>query len=312
MNIIMSLISICVISLLLVALPLIGDRKFYKLEGPPQIYYSMQTKEFKYALIVSLSISIPLLVELGIRIILMQKSWKIFLATIAPNTLTLLLLTIPDLITLFYLTESLNIYIFGFFFVGRIILLICVMLIFVYSSGGKIWSSRGILFVSLTACAARVIGFYRDFVIGQTQYYMMEYFSLALNILALVTYLFMLCKWFHYIYYETKTHPLTTNQYLCNIYTIAALICWVGLTVNQFLFKNATYWLQWDVNALTTHTLIFTVFYIFIIVFEGRVMQREMLQTKASSIYYLISLTFNFHIVGGTRDQVYVHPLHFS
>ena len=288
MNIIMSLISICVISLLLVALPLIGDRKFYKLEGPPQIYYSMQTKEFKYALIVSLSISIPLLVELGIRIILMQKSWKIFLATIAPNTLTLLLLTIPDLITLFYLTESLNIYIFGFFFVGRIILLICVMLIFVYSSGGKIWSSRGILFVSLTACAARVIGFYRDFVIGQTQYYMMEYFSLALNILALVTYLFMLCKWFHYIYYETKTHPLTTNQYLCNIYTIAALICWVGLTVNQFLFKNATYWLQWDVNALTTHTLIFTVFYIFIIVFEGRVMQREMLQTKVYSFHNLL------------------------
>ena len=288
MNIIMSLISICVISLLLVALPLIGDRKFYKLEGPPQIYYSMQTKEFKYALIVSLSISIPLLVELGIRIILMQKSWKIFLATIAPNTLTLLLLTIPDLITLFYLTESLNIYIFGFIFVGRIILLICVMLIFVYSSGGKIWSSRGILFVSLTACAARVIGFYRDFVIGQTQYYMMEYFSLALNILALVTYLFMLCKWFHYIYYETKTHPLTTNQYLCNIYTIAALICWVGLTVNQFLFKNATYWLQWDVNALTTHTLIFTVFYIFIIVFEGRVMQREMLQTKVYSFHNLL------------------------
>ena len=288
MKVLIWLIFICAISLFLIALPLISDWKFSMLESPPQIYYSLQSKEVHYALIVSLSLAIPLLVELWIRIILIQKSWKLFLLAVAPNTLTFFLLTIPDLIILFYLTESLDLYLFGLVVMARAILLICVLLIFIYSSGGKIWSSRGILFVSLTASAARVIAFYRDYVIDQTQYYVMEYFSLVLNILALITFLFMLCKWFRYIYHETKTHPLATNQYLCNIYTIAGLICWVGLTVNQFAFKNGSHWLQWDVNALTTHTLIFTVFYILIIVFEGRVMQREMLQTKVCFFHFLL------------------------
>ena len=303
------------ISLFAIIIPTIKDNKLHSLDASSlPIYYSLQSTEFKYALIISLSISIPLLLELCIRIFLMKKSLQLLISTVVPNAVTLLLLTVPDLIMLFYLTVSANISIFGLLMIGRLLLLQCVMLIMIRSSGGPIWTSRGIILTSSTSCVARILGFYRQyFSVADTGYYTMDLTALLLNIITLICFIYLSVRWFYHIYQETKTKLLTTNQYLCNTYTAAGLICIVGLTVNQQANKNAIDWLQWDANALTIHILMFTVFYIFIIVFEGRAMQREMIQTKVRLTYLVQCNAYNYEFAtGGTRNEIYVYPLLFA
>ena len=196
---------------------------------------------------------------------------------------------------LLYLTESVNISVFGFLMIGRLLLLQCVMLSFMRASGGPVWRSSALILTSATSCTARILAFYRQSIhdVFVRQYLIdlvilvlnIVLTALLLNIITLICFIYLSIRWFYHIYQETKTELLTTNQYLCNTYTAAGLICIVCLTVNQQANKSAIDWLQWDANALTIHILMFTVFYIFIIVFEGRAMQREMIQTKVRLTY---------------------------
>ena len=289
MNTVFTLISICLISVFIIVFPITAKRlAFTEADKDSVIYHSLRSTEFKYALIISLSVSIPLIFELFIRVVLMKKSLQLFLLTIAPSTITLLLLSIPDLVYLFYVNESGDMYVFVMVMYSRLIIMLCTIAVFLSSAGGKVWSSRGLIFVALSTCTNRILSFYRFYISGNAQFFVAEIFPIALNILTIIVFLYMSYKWFHHVYQETKTKPLTTDQYMCSVYVFSTLVCWVGLTINQFIFKNGTDWLQWDANALTTHISFFTVFYVLIIVFEGRVMQREMVQTKASSFHCLL------------------------
>ena len=292
MKIFLILISMCLISLLAIVLPFSAQIDFSENNDKPHIYYSLQSTEFKYSLIVSLSLSIPLLIELFVWVLLMRKSIQIFLQTIAPNTITILLLAVPDLIFLFFVHKSGDIYLFSVVMYARLLLMLCAVFIFISSTGGKIWSHRIILFMSALSSVARVLSFYRIYFPGNYRYYVTELLPIILNLITLITFLYMACRWFHFIYYETKTKPLTTDQYMCSVYTLACAICWLGIKINLVANRNSIDWVYWDVSALTTHTLLFTVFYIFIFVFEGRAMQREMLLTKVSSMH-----CFNVHLI---------------
>ena len=280
----LSVLFICLGSLFAIVLPFIAKLSLFETDDTPPIYHSLQSLDFKYSLIVGLSLSIPLLFELFMRLLLMRKSFRIFVQTIAPNTITILLLAIPDLIFLFYcVRKSADINVFGVAMYARLVLTLCSVLIFINGTGGKIWSSRVILFISVLSSVGRVFGFYRYYFSLNIRYYMAELLPLVLNLITLITFICMTIRWFYHIYQETKTKPLTTDQYMCSVYTFACAMSWLGITVNLLVNKDAVDWTQWDVNALTTHTLLSTMFYIFIIVFEGRAMQREMMQTKASA-----------------------------
>ena len=275
-----------IVSLFLLIIPVIGNYQLvdYSNENPSPIFYSLRSNEFRYALIVSLSISIPLVFELFIRAVFMKKSLHLLYMVIAPNSITLLLLAVPDLIILFYVVEYADIYVLNYVLKARLVLILWISFVQIHSYGGNQWSYYGTLITVIFENIARVLGFFKDFYVGPMQSYMMVLLPMVFNILALITTLFMSFRWFYYVYQETKSKPLTKEQYLCNIYTVAGLICWIGLTVNYFAYPNASNWIEWDPNALTSHTLIFTVFYIFIIIYENKATQRELVRTKASSI----------------------------
>ena len=163
--------------------------------------------------------------------------------------------------------------------------MICAVFAILSTTGGKIWSCRINIFMSVLASVAQVLSFYRYNLPRDYRLYVSDLLPLILNLITLISFLYMACRWFHFIYYETKTKPLTTDQYMCSVYTLACAFCLFGFITNLIVNKNVFDWADWDVSALTTHTLLFTAFYIFIIVFEGRAMQREMLLTDVSSMH---------------------------
>ena len=113
MNTIFSLILMCLISVCIIVFPIVTNQlPFSEADKDSVIYYSLRSTEFKYALIVSLSVSIPLLFELLIRLVVMRKSFQLIMLTIAPSTITLLLLAIPDLVYLFYVNETGDMHVF--------------------------------------------------------------------------------------------------------------------------------------------------------------------------------------------------------
>ena len=307
---------IALISIFLLMIPLFGNYKIsdYSEENPSPIFFSLKSNEFKYSLIVSLSISIPLVIELFIRALFVKKSLHLLYLVMAPNSITLLLLAVPDLIILFYVLEFSDLYVLNYVLKMRLILLLWASFAQIHLYGGNRWSYYGTLMSVTFANISRVLVFYTDFKAGFMQSYIMVFIASVFNILALITFLMMAYRWFNYVYQETRTKPLTKDQYLCNIYTTASLICWVGLTIIYFSCPTATNWLEYDPIALTCHTLIFTVFYIFIIIFENKAMQRELVRTKASLIQ---NDRFHTHwncivCVGGTRGEIYFYPLHLS
>ena len=280
------------ITMFLLIIPFIGNYKIvdYSEINPAPIFYSVKSSEFKYALIVSLSISIPLVIELFIRAVFMKKSLQLLYMLLAPNFMTLLLLAVPDLIILFYAVEFSDLYVLNYVLKARLVLILWVTFAQIHSYGGNHWSYGGTLATVIFENVARVLGYYKDFYANPMQAYIMVSIGVTFNTLALITFLIMACHWFHHVYEETKTKPLTKDQYLCNIYTVAGLICWIEISINYFAYPRASNWLLWDPNALTSNTLIFTVFYIVIIIFENKVIQRELVRTTVSFILYPLDM----------------------
>ena len=83
-----------------------------------------------------------------------------------------------------------------------------------------------------------------------------------------------------YLLNTTKSVAMSTNHYLCNIYVTAYLLICFGMAMILYTSPNTLDLMKWNANELTLHTLMYTVFYIIVIVFEGRLLQREMLQAK--------------------------------
>ena len=90
----------------------------------------------------------------------------------------------------------------------------------------------------------------------------------------------MCMKWYHYLYGKIKIGIITTDECMCNIYVTAYFLTCFGICMILYTSPNTLDLMKWNANELTLHTLMYTVFYIIVIVFESRVLQREMLQAK--------------------------------
>ena len=244
-------------------------------ESPP-VLEALQSSEFQMSLVVSLSVSAPMFFELLLRMVLYGK-----LGYVLPNLLTLATLALPDLLILSYVRASSDLISLNLIMQTRFILFSWLAFAFIKKYGGKKWSSKGLLALFILICAGRIFGVYKGYV-NHRLYDVLNILGIICDSTVCLFFPIMSFNWYYYLLNTTKSVAMSTNQYMCNIYVTAYFLTCFGVCMILYTSPNTLDLMKWNANELTLHTLMYTVFYIIVIVFEGRVLQREMLQAKVS------------------------------
>ena len=270
-------------TLLVILLPDVMLWKMVRLEHEesPPVLMALQSLEFLMTLVASLSVSTPMFFELLFRVISKAK-----LDYVLPNVLSLTALALPDLIILCYVRSSSDLTILNIVLQCRPLLFAWLVFTIIKMYGGHQWSHAGLLFIFTFFCIGRILSIYKEYA-DNGLYNLINILGIISDFITMSIYIYMCLKWFHFIYQHTKRAPITTNQYICNIYVTANLLTCLGLFINLYA-SSSTDWFNWTTNELSIHTLMYTIFYIIVIVFEGRVLQREMLQAKVSRVIYFL------------------------
>ena len=250
----------------------------YAIADPPPVSVAIQSDEFRLSLVVSLSVSAPVLFELVLRTLFYVK-----LDAVVPNFLTFTSLAVPDLIILCYIRDSMDLISLNFLLKARFILLSWLAFTYIKKYGGNRWPSKSLLTLFIFLCGGRVIGFYKGYVTNHV-YDILNILGIIFDLVAFLILLFMSVKWYNFIFRKTKLTTISNNYYMCNIYVTAYLLTCFGLFMNLYASPNSLDFYHWNTNELTIHTLMYTIFYIIVIVFEGRFLHKEILQTK---VYFM-------------------------
>ena len=278
----------CVLSLIVTSIPMTCRWELVVLEERvlPPIATSIRSFEFIISLVASLSLSVPILIELIVRFISTSNVSAVKL-TIVPNASLLFALMMPDLLMLFYASQYNSLEAMLYLVNARLIMLEAATFSYLCSKGSIIWSKRGTLFTAVPYFVARIFGVYIDYFDGRMKI-IFTITSLLFEIFSTIVYLLLTIRWFLYIQNKRKANiKMSLNDSLCNNYVIALLLCSAGTAGNYFAHDAVT-WSQWDTTNLTIHTSVYTVFYIFIIVFEGRLAHSDMIQTKVRQLLLII------------------------
>ena len=265
-----------------------GQRDEFKLP----IASSLLSKEFYTSLVVSLSISIPLIIELITRPIMITKS-SLFDKVLFSNCIILLSLAIPDIIILFYVIPYRDLKILNFILRARLVVVFwssfTVMLNY---GGGVVWGKNNTLLCQVFVCGGRIIGIFRSQCVGFA-YKALLYSGFTFDALAFIIFISLAYKWLAFVYIESKKlKTQSADRYLCSVYVVATLVWLTGILVTFYMNPNSVEWSTSDSTKLTIHTLMYTVYYVLILVFEGKVLTREILMAKVRyrQLYFLILL----------------------
>ena len=245
----------------------------------PLLLESLKSYEFQISLVVSLSMSAPMFFELLLRMLLYGK-----LDYVLPNILTLTTLALPDMIILCYVRTAIDLISLNLILQSRFILFSWLAFSFIKKYGGKFWSSSRMIALFILICLGRIFGVYKGYV-DYRSYQILNIFGMITDSIACLFFPLLCLKWYYYLYKKTKTvATITNNQYMCNVYVTAYFQTCSGISMIIYTSPNTLDLMKWNENELTLHTLMYTVFYIIVIVFEGRVLQHEMLQAKVFKI----------------------------
>jgi len=276
-----TVMSICLLgTLAIIIAPLLVHWKMVDSASSPPVLIALKSTEYQTSLIVSLSISTPMFLELLLRIFMNAK-----VEFVLPNAIILTALAIPDLIILTYVRIFLDLNALNYLLKARLLLFMWLACTFIKKCGGSRWSYYGLLMSFTFLCVGRILSFYKGY-FSQEVHDVLNILGSISDLQAFVTFMFMSVRWFHFIYKEIKNNSMTNHQYLCNLYVTAVLITCSGLYINMNTSPDAVDWYNWDTNELIFSTLMFTIFYVIVILFEGRALQREMLQTKVCNQSY--------------------------
>ena len=276
-NIILFHVKIAFLSLVTIIVILLPEAMNWKMvalldEKAPPLLEALKSYEFLMSLVVSLSVSAPMFIELLLRILLHGK-----LGYVLPNLLTLSTLALPDLIILFYCRNSSDLISLNLIIQVRFILFTWLSFAFIKKYGGNSWSCLLALFTII--CAGRIMGVYKAYV-DNFLYDILNIFCIIFNAILFLSFPIMSFNWYYYLFRITRCMVISTNEYMCNIYVTAYLLTCFGICMILYTSPNTSDLMKWNANELTLHTLMYTVFYIIVIIFEGRILQREMLQSK--------------------------------
>ena len=255
-------------------IPLLENWKFISLEDSPPIVVAVQSSEYQNSLIFSLSVSVPTFLELLLRIFAKAK-----MEYVLPNAIILASLTIPDLIILTYVRVFLDLNALNYLFKARLLLFMWVASIFIQKYGGKYWSSRDLIISFAFLSAGRITAFYNGYYSSNIND-MLNILGTTSDVISFAIFIIISVKWYRFIFTETKFVTMTNYQYLCNIYVTAVAMSCSGIYINKFSSKTTIDWYDWGKKELIFYTLMFTAFHLFVMLFDGRALLIEMLQTK--------------------------------
>ena len=240
----------------------------------PPVLIALKSDEYKTSLIVSLSVSIPMIFEVLLRIFLSAK-----LEFVLPNVFIMMSLAIPDLIILTYIRDSSDLSALNCVLKARFVLLTWIAFSFVKIHWRQMRCHLILLSSFIFVCISSSLDAYKVY-FNRSISDASIVVELIMTIVAFILFIIVSIKWYYCLIMERNSHPLSNNQYMCNIYVSAFLLTSSGLVFNLYASPKSLHWFNWNTDELTIHTLMYTVFYVIVIVFEGRAIQREMLQTK--------------------------------
>ena len=244
---------------------------------------ALLSKENKVVLIVSLCLTGPLFIDLFMRVII--SAWSPApRKSIAPLAILLLSLVLPNAAFLIPLVARLGYNVFNFIINIRFILAVWSILSLMNGLSNKIWNKQSAFALYIIVNISVVMNYYIIFVKINLLAAVMEW---IIGIFSVVTFYMLLrisFRWYTYVYHSTKTNVLSTEQYLGCIYMSSLLFL--------FLWSFGTFFYSMSGSKLYDDTTVmvilqdmkYTVFYVMLIVFENRAMQRDMTMTKVGLI----------------------------
>ena len=274
-NAYLTIISVCALISFLIPIAMKWTLiELASVENPP-VLVALQSNKYQISLVVSLSVSAPMCLELLLRIL------NANLEFVVPNAIIIMSLAIPDLMVLLYVRPYADLIFLNYVLRARLLLFLWLVFIFIKKYGQDKWSNVWLLSSFTFLCIGRLTAFYRGF-FTQNTHDVLSYLSFISDTITIVICIISSISWYRFILNERKQTAITTQQYMCNVYVTAALVMLTGFYIRLYSSQTTLEWYNWNTNQLCVYSVMFTIFYSVVMVFQGRAFQREMLQTKVS------------------------------
>jgi len=185
----------------------------------------------------------------------------------------------PDLAQLFLVIPEENYVVYLLIRFLRYISWICATFGYLISYGGYVWSS--ILVTS------GVIAMQFGLILKFTSFFDIHLYIMATigNIFFCIGALFIVFVTYRYIYQQVllfkNSIQMSADDYCCNVYLFAFWITFTGL-VFLLIFNDFPHWYDINVEIVVIETILFTVYYVVITVFQGKAALIDAIASKVS------------------------------
>ena len=276
-------IIVLLVGILLLSFPVIFS---WKLSGQELDHFqslkdAIGSTGFKLSLIVSMAITAHMLTDLIGHNIIFSFSNISYKNTISIFILQLSII-IPSLFYLLYVIPYQDIIVYHCVSNSRYIFFTSAIFTYLNFYGGSIWSNWTSVITCLLVMAGCVLRFYALF---NEKDFSLTIISYIFFIISSIIPIFPTREWILYLYKQkTNSKQMTTDEYCCTVYLVGAYSCLIGLLLLLVITGMGP---QDEVSYLITTTVLFSLFYLIVTVFQSKAMTREaaMLQVN-TSLYY--------------------------
>ena len=280
------LLTASITCILLFLLPLICNLRprETKIQTSP-IADGLKSVEYKVSLLFSLSISLPLIIELFLRS--WQKQNNLFhVRNILSNTLLLLALVVPNLALIFYVLPQNNVATFNIIMKFRVVFIVWSISSILYEYGHSIWKCNAAVVYPLLMLSIQVLSIYEDYC-STALADIIGIISFIFNLMAFALISVLCCRWYSKLYNinMTERYKLSTIDNICTIYVsilFVFAVCYEANTLSECNFFLNRNWYDMDKNGLTANVFITTMMYVYFAMAQGRAYELQVAIAEVS------------------------------
>ena len=282
------LLCITVTGVIILFIPIVIGWKFpfpsseYSSINDLPIVIGIKSIEYKMSLISSISLSVHMVLDYVGHIIVSPEDFFSYRDSTS-NLVLLIALLVPDLIQFFYIIPYVDYVLFHYVQYIRFILGTCTTLGYLSTFGGTFWRSYEVILSALFVTLGSILRFYSCYFNNETLIILVAATLFSFGIASIFIFI-LLKRWIVDLYQNNFKHSkslLTTDQYCCNIYLVSFVITVTGLWLLLFIYRIPP-WYLYDTLCLVSETMLFSVYYVVITVFQGRAAVREAAISKVS------------------------------
>ena len=254
-------------------LPIPSDFQTKSMSLP--VLEALRSNEYLLSLVASASMSVHMLVDMVGHGILSNRTEFFNYRDSLSNLFILISLLVPDFIQLFLVIPYQDPLLFHVIHRVRNVLILFATFGFLVKLGGKMWRSIGVLLAILFANIGFIIKFYGFFVTEASSY--TRYSVISAVFLAIGTILLFIrtLSWIKQMMILFRSgQNISSDEYCCNVYLTAFWMStiWFWSLSLQNSFPN---WYKFNTNSAIQLNVIFSAYYILIVVFQRHVAIRE-------------------------------------